>query len=925
MLSFAPATAAWIPLFFNGGGGASISGLTEIWSQNFYPHGTINSGNPLNFTSVEGSGLARPVGPRDSATLDTVRNGNSLRVAQGGINPGDVVWRGKKTFTCPIFGFFGGWFFARGLPTETNYKRVLSLYGSDGTTFLYSASVSQRASDNFLRIRSENVSGTGDVFIDGYNQWTWLQLVWHAPDPAGGTGTKSYELWYMRLGDANPILISSGSLGAVGTIYVPTQAWAGAVHSDGFGAVQPWYGALGRLSVFEADSLANARLYPSAFIERPIEKRNPWHVHPTTGMDSNAGHTLADAWRTWSKVTTETVAGTPLPGRGWLNESGARTGLSTITDETTAKTWYAQWGLGNRPLQGDRVLLYGTTADPLRVVPADSQLTLEQFPGVSAEGTDSGNYAVVSARYVLTGAIWAQGTWSGTHPNVWKHTISNMRRNDTGALVEEGGVFTTPVAAATEAAALTLLNATAGRCWTDTTGIYLHAFGSTNPNTDGKTRTCGVPFSVSGTSAGMISIGDGEIRYLKLDVGPCASMAVGIDPEAVYCWSASTGQLAVVSDIRTYGGTKHSGGLVGNGATGACIRRNWVMEAGCAVGGYTADVQFSGYTAGVANIHGIWENVDTEPGKAYQLAGAAPADDEQIGFFTSHGSGATGDLFRLSRWTNCTLVGNLNFSLHHDGAVELEDSIYGSIDFDSTITVDRCKHLPRIRPYVGASGSVFTNSIVRDYTGLSWGTANICEAAITFNFCTIDFSDYLLSGVESAWFKTGAGAPLSLTMTNCRIITNGGSAPLTRDTDATDTIDVDNSAFMGHSNPTVMISHNPGSGAVNYLFSEAQAAGHINAASVASAAAGSDESTDYAVEVGSVVVGIAIASANFADYTGTIFALRDDAGAREFGATIVIEMQTTHSLPRVNIDGSRAFNLNLNAAVEYIFEETEVT
>ena len=41
---------------------------------------------------------------------------------------------------------------------------------------------------------------------------------------------------------------------------------------------------------------------------------------------------------------------------------------------------------------------------------------------------------------------------------------------------------------------------------------------------------------------------------------------------------------------------------------------------------------------------------------------------------------------------------------------------------------------------------------------------------------------------------------------------------------------------------------------------------------------------------------------------------------------ITIDMQATHILPRVNLDSSRKFSLNLDTAnVEYAFEETEVS
>lgn len=851
---------------------ATLPGHTLMFRESFSALGTVASGTPYGFTSVSGTGYARPGGPRGTGFL--TQPGWSMRVPSRQKVSGlpTTIFRGEKDLTVlsgvATLGLVGVWVRVAGV--DINKSSILEIL-NDSVTPLFSVTARRTSfGARTLEFGGTNTAGVTTVTVGRLDTWIYLAAVWEVPN-GNGLSTNTFNCYYMLLGESAPTLISSGQAGG-NPVYIPKIARIKAIFSD-FATVDPWYGAVGGFSIYKTATLADGALYPTDII-RPTEQQLGWYVAPSTGNNSNSGYGLSNAWLTKAKLLTEIDIGTIFAGDDeWVDQNGVTNGLSGLTDSITMGVWWDAYKINNRRLvRGDRIYIHDST---LMSLPNENDINLENLPGVSFWG--SGAAPKISARVNLAGQTWVQPDPTN-FSDVWKFAVTNMRRNNTGALVAENNRLMTPVVAANETAAIPLL--TAGKTWVDSTGILIHAFGSTNPNTDGKTRTCGAKWNQTGTSPGLVAMGSGELRDITIDVGPFGPMTAD-DVEAFYCWSASTDRITIIRNVNGIGGTKHQGGIVGNGTVGLVARWNVNYEAGCVSAGFTMDVGYTGYQGGAAMHGNIWDTCTTTPGAAYHFLGELPSDGAAQGtFLYTHGNAATGNLFVYSNVRNCNVSGLLNFSLHSVAAVYITDSTFDQFGNDSNGTnCDRSTlRTPRINIFAGGT-STFTNCNIFDELGTLWG--GDCEMAgtLVLNRCTFDLSNYAFGSSGGAVW--GDDGNFALQITNSAIIaTSGGEAILSINAETTDSIMIHHCAFLGHTDPTVLGNYNDGATTAARTYGEAVTLGIIST-SVASASVGLDSGNDYAVQAGSPVIGVAVAGNNVEDFTGTVHPVRDDAASRE--------------------------------------------
>jgi hypothetical protein len=185
----------------------------------------------------------------------------------------------------------------------------------------------------------------------------------------------------------------------------------------------------------------------------PVEERHTWYLNPATGNDSNDGLTTTAAWRTLDKVNTEGA------------HAGFRSSPSYLTGDT---------------------LVIDTSIAPLDL--GASVLTL-RTPGLTVQPAEGQEYIMFEAARDVSAE---QATWArfdpDKFPNIWQTTDNGAADLASVVIWEEDKWLNHPAGAAF-ADVKANLNSTPGSFFSDGTTLYLHPFGSTDPNIDGKSYT----------------------------------------------------------------------------------------------------------------------------------------------------------------------------------------------------------------------------------------------------------------------------------------------------------------------------------------------------------------------------------------------------------------------------------------------------
>lgn len=857
---------------------ASLSGHTLIWREMFGAHGDVNAGNPRSFTSVtNGIGYARGNGPRDS-TFPAVR-GWSMRLPPRTFVAGNpvIVFNAYKDFAAQNIIQFSGWFRFQGAGQGRSYVlRVLN-----GSTYLFSVTVEWTTfgSQDITIKMDDSTNGASGSAIVRLNEGLWLALVAETPDLVGGTGTKIWRVYYRRVGDAVPTLLSTQSIVSTGAVYVPNRVEVHAAANE-LSLVDPWYGSVGGLNLISCDILASAALYPPDMLA-PREVVNNWFIDAVNGNDSNDGMTSTTAWLTYNKLWNELRNSTfNCADDPWTDGMLIPKSVTTITNKATKDIWEAAYDLNDRLCVGDKFNLVSST--PLNALPGSGNLNLENSPGIVGDGLVAG--AGISAVLNLTGVVWTRPN-AATAPNVWKYTATNLEES----LVKEAGRLMTPKPAVNEAAALPLLQAMAGTCYANSTGIYIHPFNSGNPN-DAIVRSCGFYVLQGGTGAGLVASGNNLLKNMKIDTGPNASYtgASAPSPTPSYTTSGVTGTISVWDNVTLYGGNFHTNGFVGNGLNGFGYRKNITYES-CYIpagtGNFSVDVTYSSLTTGTGSICSKFKNCSSKPGAAYHFPGELVSDNPLPTFYLTHSNaGRTLPLFSISEFENCTLQGFINFSLHANFGVLVVGTKYDGMACDSFDAL--FKKVIFTQPPNIYSGSTFIQNGIFVASNVVLGDAGLIQqnATLALDRCTLDVRNYNFAANGNAIFRHIGLGSINFEMVNTAIWHNS-LVNITKNTIAADITTMDHCAFLGPGIPQTMINHNDGTITKDRNYDECIALGHITNP-LKSTSIGLNSANNYDVFQGSPVINMAVEGVNVEDWTGNIFLSRKDIGAREFIGTI---------------------------------------
>ncbi|MBB5039616.1 hypothetical protein [Prosthecobacter dejongeii] len=238
-----------------------------------------------------------------------------------------------------------------------------------------------------------------------------------------------------------------------------------------------WGGRLGGATLAKISTLGEGRQLPDLL--QPVEERHTWYLNPLTGNDDHDGLSPEKAWKTVAKFNEESLC------HGLLSpKNGGYAQGDTVSVDTSgaplllkAESW--------------RIHTPG-----LSIVPAAGQQRIQ----IQAHGDIS-----------APGARWER---VDGFPNVWTTTDANADDLAHVVVWEDDRWLHHPTGEQASAV-MAALNQVPGSFYSDGTALYLHPFGSTNPNVDGKTYTRS-RFRPGGASAVMLVAPDLYIEGLEI-------------------------------------------------------------------------------------------------------------------------------------------------------------------------------------------------------------------------------------------------------------------------------------------------------------------------------------------------------------------------------------------------------------------------
>lgn len=301
--------------------------------------------------------------------------------------------------------------------------------------------------------------------------WYWVQIKW--------TTQPSFFQAVASCRQLNGPLVELGSQTVNMADYQATNAYV--MNAPAYvlpGQMYVWRGRLGGATLIQIDANEEGGQMPDML--PPVEQRHIWYLDPATGDDSNNGLTPQTAWRTVRK----------------LNQESANSGMLAPLEGG-----YAQ---GNE-------LVIDTSVQPLDIGAEALEI---RTPGLTMRPPEGGRCIRILAHKDISASrtIWTREGGAGSQ--VWA-TTDNGSTDLTDIVIWEDDRWLNHPTGTSAAAVMQALQNQPGSFFSDGTRLYLHPFGSTNPNTDGKTYTRS-RFRPNGVSAVMLWAPDLNIQ--KVDV-----------------------------------------------------------------------------------------------------------------------------------------------------------------------------------------------------------------------------------------------------------------------------------------------------------------------------------------------------------------------------------------------------------------------
>lgn len=600
------------------------------------------------------------------------------------------------------------------------------------------------------------------------------------------------------------------------------------------------------------------------------------YVTPGVGNDTNDGLTPDTPWATDARIRTAITNG-EIVGGNIVDLDGNVKDVATMTvDEKDAEA--DEFLAGRRRATGTTIYV-DTTVAPLHL---SGPLV---FPAGCTFRRGTAARAKITVRLPIPSQVWTVTA----QPHVYSSALTTYAgggQYGQPAVHEDlnGGVGVPSLAqykliqsVPDLATALPLLEATAGSSFADPVGgrLYLHTIAGTTPA--GKTFEY-TPDLLAGSDGQLID-GTGCIVFgFRIDTGFRGAITTNDvqaqEGLAVTAWNKSSFHYDVI--VERYG--KHAFAAVGTQSGGLFVGRDLYAElgpGGVYTGAYSGLVDYTS-AGGIDGNVSVYKSCGTRNGVANLGAPGASSSPEYLAFL-AHNNGV-GRQFGLRRFEDCDFGGTVSMGALETARVEAVGCRFrGSVASYVPVTrIDRSLIEHRLPLMVSADAEI-SNSIIKIGTTYTGGPSYL-GGTLTLLNDTIDLSAGNI--YATAWQNDPdnfIGANFTLNVIACAIKAIQNTAyGFVANTISGDVIYVERTGVEATLTWPFFLG-GVGSATYGVVFGTGGAA----VESTVVADLGVDATNDYEVAEDSPLIGLPNTRADVTDYTGTSFAARRTAGARE--------------------------------------------
>lgn len=557
------------------------AGLTLVNRELFVGVGTVTSGSPGAFSTVDGTLYKAYRGPSAAGAGAFWSAECGHPTGSSGIN--SMGWF-SATGAAGIKWYLGGWFFIKSINAGAGEAYLDSICYSNGNPILAilakSGTLQALVNGNYT-----SISGVTET-----NQWLWLGVA------ARHITANNYDVrfYYKTLSGSMTLWAAKTNYNVNVDPVNLTKLFCGVRG----GASQNPPTRLGTPSFYTfANTDFSDVVYPASDIDQPETPPYSWYVDAAAGDDSNTGIASNAAWKTASKLNDASK---------WLGVFSSDSGFSG----------------------GDRVYIDTSGAD-LDIAGTSLIVQTKSLNLLPIAGQD---YWRMKAFKTMTNSAFS--ALSGTaHVYQSSDTAAN-------SVIWEDDKWLAHSTGATLASVTNALDTTAGSFWTDGTKMYVHPFGDSNPTSDGKRYERSYYYQTPGAALELIQ---DNLRLSGLYSGKtCVADKSSNDPIGNYTVGSDVpfGGTCQIDNCFFYYSAKHALGLTAD-ATGSSVLISDVQsEQGSPYGSQTPFVSFM--NTGSGNVHsylrcttvnaaGLVGSTNGTPGGTVFIAhGNSPAIDLQF-------------------------------------------------------------------------------------------------------------------------------------------------------------------------------------------------------------------------------------------------------------------------------------------------------
>jgi hypothetical protein len=851
----------------------SYGALTLIKQEPFVGPGTLTTVSPgANFSSVSSPLTLVRVGPRPPSATGS---GWSADIR----GTGSINYRGTVNLSGPasLCGMWGAWVRIKALPPSDGYMSILQLM-DQGSNVVMDFTINSKG---IISTQPYDYGGIAPTFTSPAitpNTWVWLAVAWKIQ--SGPNFPYGIRCMSMPLGGSLTTWGTADNLCALATSFTSVNV---GLQTGGIGPDL----RIGCPTLYSMSSLSDIA-YPSGDIAPPVEQPNNWYVNTATGNDNNDGSTPATAWRTAAKINTESLYS------GMLDSNAPGPG-------------------------GGDVLTIDTSSAPLVI--GTSTLTFNT-QGLKVQPATGQTYIKCQAEEILTNASFtATAGLSKTYQTADTQANVVAWENDKWMWHVKAASYGAPASVTDPKTAITTnysttgaaLDAVAGSFYTDGTNLYIHPFGDTNPNTDGKTYTRSIN---RGGGLAAVSFASGNYRAIGFSIKKTTLVDSGDNDFGAYCFQdgvlTGTGQSSSIEGGYFSYGDKHCLGSTTGVTASTLLVLNTECEQGhpyCGYGGQTPFVSYSGATT--ADNVAIYRGCTclTRSG----LIGSTAGDPVGAGgdIILSHNNGA-GISFASITLDDCNFASGSGTLAVATNLVLTNQTQIGQLTTSCTNTnIEQTTFDYQLVSMVaGAAKLTVQNCLIKPAFVLSPAPAYfgfLVSGNVTIQGCTFDLSG--LTGDSNSYFQQGMiqrVGTLNLTFQdNAYIVPSGENIPLLYGATSSDTLTFDHNAYNLGAGTVLARAFNGGTQS-DLTFAQWQALGKdcTNSSLNASLLLQAD-----IPQSGSPLFNAGVDLGSVADFTGTVSPHRNTIGAYEASATYLAPQSISGFPPLVSQVGNIAISL----------------